>query len=243
MNASQQSNVFAIRQANNTCTNCRLQNICFLKGLASADLQKVEKVVKHRRPMSCGDSLYDTGMPLTSLYVVRTGSIKTYRSDEQGNEQVTGFRMPGDLLGLDAMATDVHDSSAQALESASVCEIPYAKLLELAATLPSLLRLIMREMSREIVLEEEHVSLLGKKDAEERLAAMLLAISARFAARGYADGAFNLSMSRADIGNYLGLALETVSRMLSRFQERGLIDVRRRLIEIRDFASLQKLAA
>jgi CRP/FNR family transcriptional regulator len=144
---------------------------------------------------------------------------------------------------LDAMATDVHGSSAEALESASVCELPYAKLVELAATVPDLLRQMMRHMSREIVHEEQHVNLLSKKDAEERLAAMLVALSQRFAARGYANDSFNLSMSRADMGNYLGLALETVSRMLTRFQERGLIDVKRRLIEIRDIASLQRMAA
>jgi CRP/FNR family transcriptional regulator len=243
MNASQQSNVLPSPARNNTCANCRLQDICFVKALMSADQDKVEKVVKHRRPMSRGASLYEAGLALNSLYVVRTGSIKTYTTDEEGNEQITGFRMPGELIGLDAMATDVHGSSAQALESASVCELPYAKLVELAATVPDLLRQMMRHMSREIVHEEEHVNLLSKKDAEERLAAMLVALSARFAARGYANDSFNLSMSRADMGNYLGLALETVSRMLTRFQERGLIDVKRRLIEIRDIASLQRMAA
>lgn len=243
MTAMPQTNVIPIRQVSNSCVNCRLHDICFLKGLSLDELERVEAIVKHPRPMSRGDMLFDAGMPFRSLYVLRTGSMKMYTTDEEGDEQITGFRMPGELVGLDGVASDMHSTTAQALESASVCEIPYAKFLELSATMPNLVHQMMRHMSREIVNEEVHVNLLGRKDAEERLAALLLSLSKRFEERGFANDSFNLSMSRADIGNYLGLALETVSRMLTRFQERGLIDVKRRLVEIRDLKSLQKMAA
>lgn len=242
MNASPDANVFPIGQVRNNCTNCRLQDICFLKGLTPTELGAVERVVKHRRPMSRGECLYHAGAPFRSVYVVRTGSIKTYTIDEEGREQITGFRMPGELIGLDAVATDVHGSTAEALESASVCEIPYGQLVELAATVPNLVRQVMRHMSREILNDEEHLNLLGKKGAEERLAALLVGFAGRFQARGYANDSFNLSMSRADMGSYLGLALETVSRLFTRFQEQGLIDVDRRFVHIHDIQSLERIA-
>lgn len=243
MIASQDANVFPIEQVCSTCTSCRLQDMCFLQSLTPTELEKVERVVRHRRPMSRGECLYHAGAPFQSIYVVRTGSIKTYTIDVEGREQITGFRMPGELIGLDAVATDVHGSTAEALESASVCEIPYGQLVELAAEVPNLVRQIMRHMSQEILNDEEHLNLLGKKGAEERLAALLVAFAGRFEERGYANDSFNLSMSRADMGSYLGLALETVSRQFSRFQEKGLIDVDRRYVQIHDVESLERIAA
>lgn len=245
MNASPEANVFPIEPVRNsctTCTDCRLEDMCFLHGLTSAELEKVEQIVKHRRPMLRGECLYRAGSPFSALYVVRTGTIKTYTIDEEGHEQITGFRMPGELIGLDAVATDIHGSTAEALETASVCEIPYAKLVELSAAVPNLVRQVLRHMSLEILNDEEHLNLLGKKGAEERLASLLVGFAGRFQERGYSNDAFNLTMSRADMGSYLGLALETVSRLFTRFQEQGLIDVDRRFVQIHDIESLERMA-
>lgn len=227
----------------NTCTNCKLHGLCFIKELTKADLERTERIVTHRRPLSRGECLYHAGAPLRAIYVVRSGSLKTYTVDEAGREHVTEFHMPGELVGLDGIATEVHAFTAEALDTTSVCEIPHERLAELSATIPNLGRQLLRRMSQRMLSDTQQRRLLAKNTADERLAALFLDMAQRFRERGFSAREFNLSMTRTDIGNYLGLAMETVSRTFTRFQQLGLIEVDRRYVQIRDFESLRRFTA
>jgi CRP/FNR family transcriptional regulator len=174
--------------------------------------------------------------------VVRSGCVKTYMPTPDGGEQVTGFHLPGEIVGLDAIATGSHSSSARALDTASFCELPFSQLEDLADEVRSLGRRLLRVLGREIHQDQEMLAVLGKPTAEERLAALLVSFSARLKQRGFSDREFRLSMSRHDIGSYLGLAVETVSRVFSRFQRRGLLRVERRAIILHNLAALKLLA-
>jgi len=224
------------------CKDCSLFQLCLPVGVDGDDLQRLDDIIKRKRPVKRGDDLFRVGEPFHAVYAVRSGSIKTYAPTHDGQEQVTGFHLAGELLGLDAINTNTHPCTAKALETTSVCEIPFERLEELGAQIPSLQRQLFKVMSREIFEEETHTLLLGKRNAEERLAAFLLGISNRFKSRGFSATEFNLSMSRNDIGNYLGLAVETVSRMFTRFQEEGVLSVERKHVIIHDLERLQRLA-
>jgi len=186
-----------------------------------------------------GDYLYRSGDKFESLYAIHSGFFKTQVLHEDGREQVTGFQMFGEIIGLDAISTDRHHCDAVALENSEVCELPFSKLEALSRELPSLQRHLHRIMSREIVRDQGIMLLLGSMRAEERLAAFLLNLSQRYAARGLSPTHFQLRMSRQEIGGYLGLKLETISRAFSLLQQRGLIHIRVKSIEILDLAGLQ----
>jgi CRP/FNR family transcriptional regulator len=188
-----------------------------------------------------GESLYRTGDRFTSLYAVRNGFFKSLALIENGRDQVTGFSMTGELLGIDGIGPERHTCNAIALEDSEVCAIPFARLQELAHEIPSLQRHFYKMMSREITREHRVMLQLGSMNAEERLAIFLLDLSQRFAARGYSPSEFNLRMTRGEIGSYLGLKLETVSRTFSKFQEEGLIGVKYKFIRILDSASLERV--
>ena len=188
--------------------------------------------MNRRRPVKRGDYLYRAGSELQSLYAIRVGFIKSCVLHEDGREQVAGFHMMGDLLGLDAISSNRHMCDAIALDDTEVCEIPFAVLEQFSHDIPSLQQHFHRIMSREIVRDHGVMLLLGSMRAEERLAAFLLNLSQRFAARGYSPSEFNLRMTREEIGSYLGLKLETISRVLSRFHDEGVIEVRSKLIRI-----------
>ena len=224
------------------CKDCSLFQLCLPMGVDGDDLQRLDEIIKRKRPVKRGDDLFRVGEPFRAVYAVRSGSIKTYAPTHDGQEQVTGFHLAGELLGLDAISNNSHPCTAKALETTSVCEIPFDRLEELGQQIPSLQRQLFRVMSREIFEEETHTLLLGKRNAEERLAAFLLGISNRFKSRGFSATEFNLSMSRNDIGNYLGLAVETVSRMFTRFQEEGVLSVERKHVIIHNLERLQRLA-
>lgn len=224
------------------CQNCSLFQLCLPMGVDSEDLNRLDEIIKRKRPVKRGDDLFRVGDDFKAIYAVRSGSIKTYSPSHDGQEQVTGFHLPGELLGLDAISNGHHPCTAKSLETTSVCEIPFDRLEELGHQIPSLQRQLFRIMSREIFEEEGHTLLLGKRNAEERLAAFLLSISSRFKSRGFSTTEFNLSMSRNDIGNYLGLAVETVSRMFTRFQDEGVLSVERKHVEIHDLDRLHELA-
>lgn len=225
------------------CKDCSLYQLCLPVGIDGEDLDRLDEIIKRRRPVKRGDDLFRVGEPFHAVYAVRTGSIKTYTPSHDGQEQVTGFHLAGELLGLDAINSNYHPCTAKALETTSVCEIPFDRLEELGAQIPSLQRQLFKVMSREILDEENHTLLLGKRNAEERLAAFLLSISNRFKSRGFSSSEFNLSMSRNDIGNYLGLAVETVSRMFTRFQEEGVLSVERKHVKIHQLQRLHELAS
>ena len=225
-----------------SCQNCGLYQLCLPMGLDSADTALLDRYVKRKRLLKRGEVLYRIGEAFTCVYAIRSGSVKTGISTDDGRLQITGFHVPGELLGLNAIDEKRYNCDAVALETTSVCEISVACFEELARQIPSLHYQMLKMMSREIKHNQELMLLLGKKNAEERLATYLLSLSRRFAMRNYSPTQFNLSMSRGDIGNYLGIAEETVSRIFTRFQEEGMITSERRHIILNDLERLSAIA-
>lgn len=224
------------------CKSCSLHDLCLPLGVGEEELQMLERIINRRKPLQRRDHLYRPGEPLHAIYAVRSGTVKTYTLTDDGQEQITGFHLPGELLGLDAISDGVHPCAARALETTSICEIPFDRLEELSVRIPGLQHQLFRIMSREIQTDEHFMMLLGKKSSEARLAAFLMSISTRLGVRGFSRTEFNLTMSRNDIANYLGLAVETVSRLFTRFQSLGLIQVQRKFITIHHLEGLQSMA-
>ncbi|BBI98709.1 transcriptional regulator [Ferrigenium kumadai] len=220
------------------CSNCNLRELCLPVGLSEGEMQQLDEISHLKRGYARGDYLYRSGDKFQSLYAIHSGSFKTQVLHEDGREQVTGFQMVGEIIGLDAISTEHHTCDAVALEDSEVCELPFDKLEALSREIPSLQRHLHKIMSREIVRDQGIMLLLGSMRAEERLAAFLLNLSQRFAARGLSPTQFQLRMSRREIGSYLGLKLETISRAFSHFQEDGLISVKVRSVEILDLPRL-----
>lgn len=213
-----------------SCSNCSLSDLCLPHGMSSDDVNALDQIVKRQQPYQPRQHIFRAGDQCNALFAVRSGALKSYCTTEDGDEQVLGFTLPGELVGLDGMHSGVYASSSIVLETASVCELPYERLEELCYSLPGLNRQLMRVVSKEITTDQRMLLLLGKRTAEERLAAFLLSLSSRYKSRGLSATAFNLPMSRQDIGNYLGLAIETVSRLFAHFQKDGLLTVNRRQI-------------
>jgi len=223
------------------CSSCNLRELCLPIGLSRPDLDRLDGLVAQRRTVPRGQALFRSGEAFRTIYAVRTGFFKTCVSTPDGRDQVTGFQMAGELLGLDGIGTDQHHCDAVALEDSQVCVIPYSQLEDLSREFTELQRQFHKIMSREIVRDHGVMLLLGSMRAEERLAAFLLNLSQRLKARGFSSSALVLRMTREEIGSYLGLKLETVSRAFSRFQEDGLLAVKQRSIRIVDEESLRKL--
>lgn len=221
-----------------TCANCGLSELCIPHTLAEAEIDKVDGIVKRSTPLRRGEAIYKAGEPFTSLYTVRSGSIKVYSVDGDGAEQVIAFCLPGEILAMDAIHSRRHTNSAKAMETSAVCEIPYDELESLSADIPNLQLHLYRLLSREIRIDQERQLLLAKKAAGERVGAFLMNLSGRYARRHLSPARFRLPMSRADIGSYLGLAVETVSRTFTRLQTRGILKVEGKEVEILDFPAL-----
>lgn len=224
---------------NLACSSCNLAELCLPVDLNADEMRKLDELSHAKRSFSRGDYLYRCGDKFQSLYAIHTGSFKTQVLHADGHEQVTGFQMVGEIIGMDAISSDKHTCDAVAMENSEVCELPFNKLETLSREIPSLQRHLHKIMSREIVRDQGIMLLLGSMRAEQRLAAFLLNLSQRFAARGLSPTRFQLRMSRQEIGRYLGLQLETVSRAFSHFQDDGLISVKVRSIEILDLQRLQ----
>jgi CRP/FNR family transcriptional regulator len=222
------------------CSTCHLKDFCLPCGLSGRDVERLDALGFARRRIRQGQSLYREGENFLFIYAVRSGTFKSHAALMDGREQVTGFRMAGELLGLDGAASGRHASSAMALEDAEVCAIPYRNLGELAVGSPDLQAMISRLMSREIVREHGLMMLLGSMNAEQRLAAFLLNLSQRLKARGYSASEFHLRMSRAEIGSYLGMKVETVSRTFSAFTQQRLLEVDKKHVRITDLDGLQQ---
>ncbi|RMO88744.1 Fumarate and nitrate reduction regulatory protein [Pseudomonas syringae pv. philadelphi] len=205
------------------CKDCSLAPLCLPLSLNMDDMDSLDQIVKRGRPLKKGEFLFRQGDTFESVYAVRSGALKTFNISDSGEEQLTGFHLPSELLGMSGMDAEAYPVSAQALETTSVCEIPFERLDELSAQLPQLRRQLMRVMSREIRDDQQMMLLLSKKTADERIATFLVNLSARFRARGFSANQFRLSMSRNEIGNHLGLAVETVSRVFTRFQQNELV--------------------
>ncbi|WP_298440121.1 FNR family transcription factor [uncultured Ferrimonas sp.] len=224
------------------CHNCSMKTLCIPFSLSLTDLDKLDDIIERKRPIHKGDLLFQSGEPLKSLYAIRSGSIKSYTITESGEEQITAFHLAGDVVGFDGIHQSKHQSFAQALETAMVCEIPYDHLDALSAQSPALRQQMMRLMSNEIVSDQEMILLLSKKNAEQRLAAFLTNLASRFGSRGFSSREYRLTMTRGDIGNYLGLTVETISRLLGRFQKANLIEVKGKYINIHNVDALTEIA-
>ena len=224
------------------CSNCRLSTICLPLALQNDDIEELEQIVQRGKPLQKGAHLFREHDGFKSVYAVRSGTLKAYRTTDDGREQVTGFFFPGEILGMDGISEDTHASSAKALETSAVCEIPFNSLELLSTKMPSLQRHFFQLMSREITTDQQLITLLSKSTAEERVAALLLSISARNARRKLSAVQFRLSMSRMDIANYLGLTVETVSRVFGRLQNMELLLVENKEIHILDIAGLKQIA-
>lgn len=225
-----------------SCGDCRLNALCLPISLHIDDIDKLNNIVQRGRPLQKGDHLYRAGDDFQSVYAIRSGTVKLTRVTDDGLEQVTGFYLPGEIVGMDGIANNRYSNSAAALETASVCEIPFARMEELSLQMPSLQRHFFQLMSKEITSDQQLITLLSKNSAEERIASLLLSISSRNNVRGLSATSFRLPMSRADIGNYLGLTVETVSRVLGRFQKQDLIAVNKREIDITNIEELRGIS-
>jgi len=210
-------------------------------GFSVDEMKRVDEVVEKRRRIKQGELLFSSGETFTSLYAIRTGFFKTCVTSADGREQVTGFQMAGEIIGMDGIVSDRHNCNAVALEDAEVCEMPFASVEELSRELPGLQRHVHKIMSREIVRENSVMMLLGNMRAEERLAAFLLNLVQRLHARGLSQSELVLRMTREEIGSYLGLKLETVSRAFSKFSEEGIIEVKQRHVKIIAPEALKKI--
>ncbi|TXH98498.1 MAG: fumarate/nitrate reduction transcriptional regulator Fnr [Rheinheimera sp.] len=224
------------------CQHCGFSQLCLPFTLNDSELDKLDQIIQRKRPSHKGDHLFEAGKPLQALYAVRTGSFKTYTLTEQGEEQITGFHLPGDVIGFDAIGDQQHPSYAQALETAMVCEIPFNNLDHLLDQVPKLRQQLMRLMSQDIHGDQQMMLLLNRKTAEEKLAAFITNLAQRFGSRGFSRKEFRLTMTRGEIGNYLGLTVETISRLLGRFHKDELIHVDGKLITITNFEELSRVA-
>jgi CRP/FNR family transcriptional regulator len=236
--ASQEISLAVIKTA---CSNCNLRELCLPFGLTLDELERLDDLISTRRRIKRGDHLYRAGAPFDSIFAIRSGFFKTDVLLEDGRDQVTGFQMAGELLGLDGISTEFHTCNAIALEDSEICSIPFSRLEGLSREIHNLQHHFHKVMSREIVRDHGVMMLLGTMRAEERLAAFLLNLSQRFTARGFSHAEFYLRMTREEIGSYLGLKLETVSRAFSRFQEEGYIAVQQKHIRILDVNGLKGL--
>nr|WP_315427979.1 fumarate/nitrate reduction transcriptional regulator Fnr [uncultured Albidiferax sp.] len=231
-------NPIAIKVA---CSNCNLRELCMPLGLNQDELNRIDNLVAVRRKVKRGATLFRNGETFTALYAIRTGFFKTSITTEDGRDQVTGFQMAGEIIGLDGIVNDNHTCDAVALEDAEVCEMPFDRIEELSREVNALQRHVHKIMSREIVREHGVMLLLGSMRAEERLAAFLLNLVQRLHARGFSALELVLRMTREEIGSYLGLKLETVSRTFSKFVDDGIVEVKQRHIHILDTDALKRI--
>lgn len=219
-----------------------MRHLCVPQGLAVQDIAKFEELISGTRNVRRGEALYRVGDPFSHLYAVRSGSFKSVMNRPNGREQVTGFSLAGEPLGLDGIFTDTHALSVIALEDSSVCMVPYVTLRWLCGETPWMQDRLCRLWGDQLARESSWAAILGSCNAGERVAAFLLDVSDRYGERGYSHTEFNLSMTRAEMGSRLGLALESVSRTLSKIQQCGLVDVRGKLVRIIDAEGLRRFA-
>jgi CRP/FNR family transcriptional regulator, anaerobic regulatory protein len=235
--------VFQINETQGHCSACSMTELCLSKGLDDADMMQLDMIIGRRRRIAKGEQLFRVNDHMTKLYAIRLGHFKTHKVTPSGEEQITGFQMAGELLGWDAIAGERHYCDATALEDSEVCEIPFAKLEVLLGAMPPLLQRFHRLMSQEITREQRVMLLLGNMRAEQRMAVFLSNLAARYSARGYSSTQFQLRMSREEIGTYLGLTIESISRLFSRFKKLGLLKIDNRELQILDSQALKTMAA
>lgn len=224
-----------------SCADCSLSALCLPIAVEMNDIDYLDRLIKRGRPLRRNDNVYDANQAFHSLFVVRSGAVKTYMLTDQGDEQITGFYLPGELFGFDGIAGQ-HANGAKSLESTSICEVPFDRIKEISERLPGLQPHLFKLMGQEIVEDQQMMYLLAQKPAEMRIATFLLNLSSRYARRKLSPTRFRLPMARTDIANYLGLAVETVSRIFTRLQTQHFIAVEGKEIEIFDLDALLKLS-
>lgn len=233
--------VINLKQLKVACKDCRLGEICLPRGLEPSEMEKLDGIVGRQQPLSRGEYLYRQGDKLNSLYAIHSGSLRSYTVTQDGTEQTLGFYLPGELVGLDGLDNNTHSCTTEALETTSICELPFHRLQGLCTELPGLQMQMLRLLGKELSDDHDILLLLGTRSAEERLAAFLLSLSRRFSERGFSATEFNLSMSRHDISNFLGIAVETVSRQFSSFDKEGILQVKHRNVKIIDMEKLEQI--
>lgn len=224
------------------CQTCSLNALCLPLSLNDSDMERLDDIIRRGRPIQKGQLLFQQGEPFQSVFAVRTGALKTYTLASNGEEQITGFHLASELVGLAGYDNNTYPLTAKALETTTVCEIPLNQLESLADDLPDLRKQLMRTMGTEIRHDQNMMLLLSKKNAEERVASFLLDIAQRYSRRGFSATHFRLPMSRVDISNYLGLAVETISRVFTRFQKSGLIDTQGKEVILLDADQMREMA-
>lgn len=228
-----------LARQNVSCLNCSLAGLCLAKGLAAAEVDTLDRLINREAPLRRHDRLFAVGDRCRYLYAVRSGAVKSWITSACGEEKIVGFHLPGELVGVDALDDGHHSCSAAALETTTLCRVPFEALSGLADTSPGINRQMQRLLGETLAQANELLVILGKKSALERMASFLLNLSKRLKRRGFSHREFSLTMTRSDIGNYLGLALGTVCRLLAELQENGVLSVRRRYIRIHDIDYLR----
>ena len=226
-----------------SCSSCSLHDLCLPRGLTQENLEQLDSLVDRTQPLHQGDYLFRAGDKFQQLYAVRSGSVKLCMTSESGEEQIIGFYFPGEIIGLDAIDQQFHSSSAVVMETSTFCALPFRKLIDLCIDLPDLNYQMMRLMSHELSEGNELLLTLCKKNADEKIATFLVSISGRLKRLGYSSSEFRLNMSRQEIGNYLGLTLETVSRILNKFQRSNIILIDHKLVKIKQAEKLAQLSS
>lgn len=239
---SRPANIVNLRELRQSCADCALNQLCLPASIGGADLERLDDVVKQRVPLERGQVVFREGASQPALFVVRSGSLKTYATLPEGDIQILGFHIAGELVGLDGLSGNGHRCTAEALERSSLCEVPFDALTAVAAKVPGLQHQLFRVMSREFGREQQHPVMMGRKQAMSRLAIFLRSLSGRLDGIGHDPLLLNLTMSRQELANYLGLVIETVSRLFSRMQALGVLEVDRRNVRILDPAALAALA-
>ncbi len=224
----------ARKQCTISCQSCSFSQLCLPFSLTDDDLAALDDIIERKKPLQKNQLMVEAGHPMKALFAVRSGSFKTYTLNSEGQEQVTGFHLPGDIIGFDSLGSSTYQSYAVALETAMVCQIPFKTLDSLSAAMPALRQQVMKLMSNEIRADQHMFTLLNKHTAQSRLAAFIKSLSERYGHRGFSPNEFRFSMTRADMSNYLGLSVETVSRILTNLQKANTIRIDGRFIHILD---------
>ncbi len=229
-------------QLRRSCAQCNLQQLCLPAGIGASDMETLDRLVRRRRPLTQGERLFRIGSPLEALYVAREGAFKTVAINDEGEEQIIGFHLPGELIGLDALGSGKHRCEAEALNPAQVCEVPLDALDEISRQIPGLNGQLLRIIGLSVDRDQDHLEMLSRRQATERIALFLHGLSERFQRLGHSGMEFSLPMSREDIAHYLGMVIETVSRAFTKLQDDGFIKVRGRKLRILDLSALTALA-
>lgn len=230
-----------ISQLRRSCASCGLQELCLPAGINGDDLARLDATVRDKRVLERGRALYRSGDAFHSLFVVRSGALKTFVLDGATGQQVIGFHLPGEIVGIDALASGRHESQAQALERTSICELPFSELERITSQIPALHRQLLRVISREVIKEHQHLVTMGQQQAQARLAIFLKSLADRYKTLRRNSNHLMLSMSRNDIASYLGLAVETVSRLFTRFEDMGVLAVQGKSVRVLRPDLLQQL--